>query len=127
MKKSTVVLIIICAVCMIAGIITAIAASVKATELGIQYASDNAVGRYGCFDKDGRWEWNWNTDETDGTDEPDGSGKPGNVNVDLPGIQVHVDDDKVNVNLPGIHVNVADGTAVVNESDAASETTAEVS
>ena len=47
------------------------------------------------------------------------------MNVNLPGIQVHVDDDKVNVNLPGIQVNVADGTAVVSESDATSVTTSE--
>jgi hypothetical protein len=119
MKKSTVVLIIVCTVCIITGIITAIAASVKATELGIRYASDNAEGCYEWFNDEGNW--TWTSDETSVKTED------GDVNVNLPGIQVHVDDDKVNVNLPGIHVNVADGTAVVNESDVASETTAKAS
>ena len=104
---------------MITGIITAIAASVKATELGIRYASDNAEDCYEWFNDEGNWTWTCEETSVTNGDE--------DVNVNLPGIQVHVDDDKVNVNLPGIHVNVADGTAVVSESDAASETTAEAS
>lgn len=114
MKKSTVVLIIICSVCLVVGIITAIAASVKATELGIKFASENAEGCYDWFHDDGNWTWTSDETSVQNTD--------GNVNVNLPGIQVHVDDDKVNVNLPGIHVNVADGTAVVEETSETTET-----
>ncbi len=117
MKKSTVVLIIVCVVCLLVGTITAIAASVKATELGIKFASENAEGCYEWFSDDGNWTWT--------CDETYTSSDSGDVNVNLPGIQVHVDDDKVNVNLPGIQVNVADGTAVVSESDATSVTTSE--
>jgi len=119
MKKSTIVLTITGVVFTIIGITCLVAASVKLADMGIDTAAGSLDGE----------EYTWNIDSWNCPDESYADSGKEDVDVNLPGIDVHVDDDKVNVNLPGIHVNVDDDTGKVHvdlgDGTEASDSTAE--
>lgn len=94
MKKSTKVLIIICAASLVLGIIFSIASLLALKNYGWNWIKENA-------EEDGII---WNISDWDDADFEDG-----NVHVRAPFVDVDVQDDVVNVSLPGFNVIIDDG------------------
>ena len=121
MKKSTIVLTLVGVLCTIGAVICIIAAAVKLTNMGVDFAKTSINGHeyvWNTGDAKNGWNWSWNTDETYGSTLPDrdtteetfGSDSTGNVDVVLPFLNVQVNDGNVHVNLPGIKVDVDDSS-----------------
>ena len=107
MKKSTIILIITGVLCTIGSVVCIIAATVKLADMGIDLAQTNINGQEFVWDTHDNWTYYSSTDDN-------GDTTPENVDVNLPFLNVHVNDDKVEVNMPGIQVNVDDDTDKVS-------------
>jgi hypothetical protein len=131
MKRSTIILIITGVLCTIGAVICIIAAAAKLTNMGVDFAKTSINGHeyvWNTGDDANGWKWNWNSDETggsgtlsDGTSAndalPDGTSSANSTNkvdVNLPFLNVQVDEGNVHVNLPGIKVDVDDSSDKVN-------------
>ncbi len=126
MKKSTIVLTLVGVLCTIGAVICIIAAAVKLTNMGVDFAKTSINGHeyvWNTGDGINGWKWNSSTGEIESGSVPDGSSandtfpdgtfgsdSTGNVDVVLPFLNVQVNDGNVHVNLPGIKVDVDDSS-----------------
>ncbi|MBN1775920.1 MAG: hypothetical protein JW817_05590 [Clostridiales bacterium] len=113
MKKSTIVLIIVCVASLVLSVILFVAAAISLKGFGVRWAKD--------FFRDNAIEWdgsNWNIDWEN--DEENGD-----VSVKMPFIRIETDEDGERIEIPFIDISVNDGKGSISigKNDDVAETT----
>ena len=113
MKKSTIVLIIVCVASLVLSVILFVTAAISLKGFGVRWAAD--------FFRENAIEWdgsNWHI----GWDEEEGNG---DVSVKMPFIRIEKDEDGERIEIPFIDISVNDGKGSISigKNEDAGETT----